>query len=481
MTMRSIWAPACCVGTTWLTLLGGGCVPELQREPREPRVDVPADYGASAAAVTSARAPSSAQLSFREFFSDPQLAALIDLALKDNQELNIALLELDIAQAEVLAREGEYLPKVGIVAGAELEKVGEDTSQGRSDEAHHLPEDLPDYLFGLRASWELDIWGKLRDATDAAAKRYLSSVEGRKFVVTGLVAEVADSYYELLALDSQLEVLQQNIDLQQAALEVVKVQKQVGRVTELAVKRFEAEVLENQSRLYTVRQRLFEAESRLNLLLGRFRRPIARGGRDLMLLAPAPVRQGLPSELLENRPDVKRAELELAAARLDVDVARKQFYPSLEIDAGVVYNSFKAASLVDTPASLAYLVAAELTQPLWNRNELTAEYFSANSRQMQAVFDYERTILTAFNEVSNDLVMVQNLANSYQLKVREVEKLEESIAISADLFRSARADYMEVLLTRRDALDAQLELIETKKQQLSARVKLYRALGGGWQ
>ncbi len=479
--MRSDRSTVCLAGAAWLTLLGAGCVPELQREPREARTRVPDDYGGAAAAVSSGQGPSAAELSFREFFGHPQLAALIDLALENNQELNIALLELDIAQAEVLAREGEYLPKVGIVAGAELEKVGEDTSQGRADEAHHLPEDLPGYVFGLRASWEIDIWGKLRDATDAAAKRYLASVEGRKFVVTGLVAEVADSYYELLALDAQLEVLKQNIDLQQAALEVVRVQRQAGKVTQLAVKRFEAEVLKNRSRLYAVQQLRFETENRLNFLVGRFRQPIVRGPLGLMALAPGPVRQGLPSALLENRPDVKRAELELAAAKLDVDVARKEFYPSLEIDAGVVYSSFKAASLVDTPASLAYLVAAELTQPLWNRNALTAEYFSASSRQLQAVFDYERTILTAFNEVSNNLMAVENLAGGYALRAQEVQRLEESIAISADLFRSARADYMEVLLTRREALEAQMELIETRKQQLGARVKLYRALGGGWR
>lgn len=473
--MRSRWPATSLIGLAWMSLLHAGCVPELQQEPREAVTAVPESYGGAQEEANSG------QVSFREFFTDPQLTALIDLALQNNQELNIALLEIDVAQAEALAREGEYLPKVGLNLGAGLEKVGEDTSQGRSDEGHNVSEHLPDYLVGLSASWEIDIWGKLRNAQEAAVKRYLATVEGRKFLVTGLVAEVADSYYELMALDNQLEVLEQNIDVQQTALEVVRLQKQVGRVTELAVKRFEAEVLKNQSRLYTIRQRITETENRINFLVGRFRQPVTRGSRELLVRAPEVVHAGVPSQLLENRPDVKQAELALEAAKLDVDVARKRFYPSFEINAGVAYNAFKMTTLVDTPASLAYLVAAELTQPLWNRKELTGGYFAASSKQMQAVLEYERTILAAFNEVANQLTMVQNLERSYELGAQEVERLEEAIAISSDLFRSARADYMEVLLTRRDALDAQMELIETKRRQLGAVVRLYRALGGGWQ
>lgn len=457
-------------------LAGAGCVPELQRPLREPDTAVPDAWGDTAPSTSSSGA-----VDFRSFFADPHLVELIEAALRGNQELNIALLEVDLAQAEVLEREGKYLPEVALRAGAGLEKVGEDTHQGRSDDELGVPEHLPDLMFGLSASWEIDIWGKLRDAADAATARYLATVEGRRFLVTGLVAEVADSYYELLALDNRLEILRENIEVQQAALEVVKLQKQVGRVTELAVKRFEAEVLKNQSSLYGVQQQIVETENRLNLLLGRFRGPIARSSRDFMAGAPATVHAGLPVELLQNRPDVRRAELELEAAKLDVQVARARFYPSLELDARVLYNSFKAATLVDTPASLAYLVAAELTQPLWNRNELTAGYLSAGSRQLQAVYEYERTILRAYNEVLNQLAMIDNLERSYQLRSQELARLDESIAISSDLFKAARADYMEVLLTRRDALEARMELVETRRRQLGAVVKLYRALGGGWE
>jgi NodT family efflux transporter outer membrane factor (OMF) lipoprotein len=416
----------------------------------------------------------------KTFFTDPQLMALIDQALSKNQELHIAELEVAISQFEVLAKEGEYLPKVAIGAGAGIEKVGEDTSQGRADEATRVHQHLPDYVAGLGLSWEIDIWRKLRNAKDAAAKRYLSGIEGRRFLVTSVVAEVATSYYELMALDNLLEVLKLNIQVQKDALEVVRIQRKVGRVTELAVKRFEAEVLKNQSRLYVIQQQINETENRLNTLVGKFREPITRYSRDFVARTANPIREGVPAQLLANRPDVKQAELQLEAAKLDVEVARARFYPSLGIEGAIGYHSFKAASFVDTPASLAYLLAARLVAPVWNRNELTATYYSANSKQMQAVWNYERTIVRAYNEVSNQLTAIQNLESSYGLQSQQVTRLDESVNISTDLFKSARADYMEVLLTRRDALEAQMELIEIKRQQMCAVVKLYRALGGGW-
>lgn len=468
-----------------VALLVAGCVPSLEVEPREPETATPLSYigsGTQTAPPPASEAPAPAQPSIKQFFADdPALTRLIDVALRRNQELLITNLEVDISNWEVLAKQGEYLPKVGVNASAGLEKVGEDTSQGRSDEAHRVKEHLPDYLFGLSASWEIDIWGKLRDARDGAAKRYLSGVEGRKFLVTGLVAEVASSYYELMALDNLLELLEQNLEVLSDALGVVRLQKQAGKVTELAVKRFEAEVLKNRSRLFVVRQEINETETRLNLLLGQYRQPVDRDSRGFGTRSSARIAQGLPAALLQNRPDVRQAELELEAAKLDVGVARASFYPAVSIDGELVYHSFRAASLVDTPASLAYLIAARISAPLWNRYELTATYFAANARQMQAVLEYERTIVRAFNEVANQLTAIQNLEGSQALLTQQVERLGESVAISGDLFRSARADYMEVLLTRREALEARMELIETRRKRMVAEVKLYRALGGGWE
>tara|TARA_R110002073_G_scaffold42092_1_gene118233 strand:+ start:56 stop:1573 length:1518 start_codon:yes stop_codon:yes gene_type:complete len=429
----------------------------------------------------------SAGLLIDSFFDDPKLLALVDEALSNNQELNIVRQEFVIAQSEILARRGEYLPFVGAGAGAEIEKVGEYTSQGASDASDEIrpgrrvPEHLQNYVLGLSASWEIDIWNKLRDATKSAVMRYLSTVEGRNVLITQLVAEIAHTYYELLALDSQLDVLNRNIQIQSDALRIVRAEKNAGRVTELAVQRFEAEVLDTRSRVFEIRQAMVKSENYLNFLVGRFPQSIARENAAWLAGTPPVVRTGVPVQLLENRPDIRRAELELTAAKLDVDVARKSFYPSLSLEAAVGVEAFRPESLTVLPESILYNAASNLTAPLINRRALTAGYYSANSRQMQAVLSFERTLREAYMETVNLLAAISNLTSTYQLKAQQVATLESAVAISNQLFVSARADYMEVLLTRRDALNSQMELIETKKQQFSAIIDMYKALGGGWR
>lgn len=461
-----------------------GCAPSLEgNEPREPNKNVPANFGAHAGVASGGASPatSAAQAKWKEFFRSAELRSLIDTALKNNQELNIQVQEIIIAQNEISARQGEYLPKVNAVAGAGVEKVGKYTSQGASDEATGLPENLGNFTFGLTASWEVDVWKKLRNAAKAATYRYLASIEARNFVVTQVVAEIARSYYDLIALDNELDVLNRNIEVQTNALEVVKLEKQAARVTELAVQRFEAEVLKNKSRIYDVEQERVQAENRINFLVGRYPQPVARNSQEFKAPLPNDIHAGLPSQLLENRPDVRQAEMELEAAKLDVKSAKAAFYPSLSIDAGVGYRTFNIEHLVTTPASLLYGVAGGLTAPLLNRKAIAAQYRSANAMQLQAVFNYEKTLLQAFTDVANQMAMIDNLNKSYELQSQQVETLGRSVEVSNVLFQSARADYMEVLMTRRDSLEAELSLIETKKRQFQAMVNVYQALGGGWR
>jgi outer membrane protein TolC len=198
-------------------------------------------------------------------------------------------------------------------------------------------------------------------------------------------------------------------------------------------------------------------------------------------LVPATVKTGISSQLLNNRPDILQAEHELAAAKLDVQVARKEFYPSLDISAAFGLQAFKPSYLFRLPESLLYNLAGDLTAPLLNKNAIKAEFNSANSRQVQAIYNYERTLLNAFTEVSTQLSNIDNLEKGYFYKNQEVIALNKSIDVSNELFKSARADYLEVLMTQRDVLDAKLELIETKKQQLNDVVNVYKALGGGWK
>ncbi|GAA4469416.1 TolC family protein [Nemorincola caseinilytica] len=426
-----------------------------------------------------------AHISWKDYFADPYLSALIDTALSRNQELNITLQEIEIARNEVRARKGEYLPFVGLQAGAGMDKVARYTNIGAMEAnaeikpGKEMPEPLGDFALAARASWEVDIWHKLRNAKKAAVNRYLASVEGRNFVVTNLVAEVADNYYELLVLDNELDIVLKNIDVLNNALRIVKLEKEAAKVTELAVRKFEAEVLRTQSLQYGIQQQITETENRINFLLGRYPQHIQRSSVSFGDIVPKAVSAGIPSQLLTNRPDIRRAEQELAAAKLDVKVAKARFYPSLGISAAVGYRAFNPTYLVD-PASLLYSLAGDLMAPLVNRNAIKATYYTANAKQVQAVYNYERTILNGYVEVANQLSRISNLARTYDMRSQQVQALTRSIDISTDLFRSARADYMEVLMTQRDALEARFELIETKKQQLNAMVSIYKALGGGW-
>ncbi|RAU82926.1 TolC family protein [Pontibacter arcticus] len=427
-----------------------------------------------------------AKITWKAYFTDTYLTSLIDSALQRNQELNITLQEIQVAQSEVRARKGEYLPSVGIQAGAGLDKVARYTNIGAMeattniDREKEMPEPLPDFMVGAYAKWEVDIWHKLRNAKKASVLRYLSSVEGKNFMVTNLVAEVATSYYELLALDNQLEIVKQNIGIQTNALEIVKAQKKATRVNELAVRRFEAQVLGTRSLQYNIQQSIVETENKINFLLGRYPQPIPRNSQAFNDFVPAATHAGIPAQLLESRPDIKQAELDLAAAKLDVKVAKANFYPSLGITAGLGIQAFDPSYLLKSPESLLYTLAGDLTAPLLNRNAIKATYYTANAKQLQAVYNYERTVLKAYLEVANQLANINNLERSYDLKSKQVQALTQSITISNELFKSARADYMEVLLTQREALESRFELIETKMQQLTAHVAMYQVLGGGW-
>jgi multidrug efflux system outer membrane protein len=469
------------VGIACISLLYTGCAVKSLVKKTENK-NVPADFSNA----TPQDSLNSATLKWKEYFTDSNLVALIDTALIRNQELNIMMQEIRIAQNEVRARKGAYLPFVNAGVGAGVARTPLYTSQGASDAVNDItpgqrvPVDLPNYAFGLNASWEVDIWKKLRNAKKSAVYNFLATQEGRNFMITNLIADIASSYYELMALDNQLEILKQNIAIQQNALEIVRLEKQAAKVTELAVRRFEAEVLKNQSRQFYIMQQITVTQNRINFLVGRFPQPITRNSSTFITAKSDTSHAGIPSQLLQNRPDIRQAEQQLAAAKVDVKVAKANFYPTFMITGGVGYDAFNPKYLVTTPESLIFTIAGDLIGPLINRNAIKANYLSANARQVEAAYNYERTILRAYLEVANQQSNMVNLEKSYNLKSKQVEALTQSINISTGLFRSARADYMEVLLTQRDALESKFDLIETKMQQMHARVNIYQALGGGW-
>lgn len=475
---------------TWLAIASftvavttTGCkVFQLDETKTENTSTIPANYNGSQDSTKNI-----ADQNWNQYFDDPNLAALIDTALHNNQELNIVLREIKMANNEVMARRGEYLPTAGVGAAAGVDKAARYTTQGATEEAidiapdHPTPQAVPDMMLGAYASWEVDIWHKLRNAKQSAYNRYLSSTEGKNFLVTNLVAEIANEYYELLALDNELDIVKQNIEIQTNALQIVRLEKEATRVTELAVRKFEAEVYRTKSLQFDIQQKIVETENRINFLVGRYPQPVVRTTQSFNTISiDSTVEAGIPSQLLENRADIRQAEMDLVAAKLDVKVAKAQFYPSFTIRAGVGFQAFNPAYLLRSPESMMFSLAGDLMAPLVNRAGIKAKYYNANYKQIQAVYTYEQRILNAYIEVANQLSNINNLQQSFALKNQQVEALNQSILISTDLFKSARADYMEVLMTQRDALESKFELIETKKELFHARVNIYRALGGGW-
>lgn len=427
-----------------------------------------------------------AEIDWRAYFGDARIIALIDTALHNNQELNIVLQELIVNQNEVLEKSGEYLPSVSAGAGLAAEKPGRFTRDGavehslEIEEGIEFPEPLGDFQFGAVASWEVDIWRKLRNSRDATQLRYLAANEGRNFLISNLVAEIAHSYYELMALDNLLEIINNNASIQEEALRKVKIQKQNAKTNQLAVNRFEAQLLKTQNLQYDVRQQIVETENRINFLVGRYPSTIDRNTVGFMDLGIDSIQAGVPALLLHNRPDIRQAEYELQAAKLDLQVARADFYPSLDISASTGFQAFKPEFLLK-PESILFNLAGDLAAPLVNKKAIRARYNMASGRQVQAVYQYEQTVLNAYTDVLNQLTKLDNYANSFATKQREVDILSESVNIANTLFRYAKADYVEVLLTQEEVLDAKMELVETKLQQLQAKVEIYRALGGGWR
>lgn len=431
-----------------------------------------------------------ASIPWQQFFKDPYLRDLIDSALRHNYELQTAGEQVKISGAVLMAAKHAWLPAASISASAGIDKYGKYTLNGVGNfdtnlspnisKDQRIPDPVPDLFLGLRSSWEIDLWGKVKDRKRSALMHFLASAQGQRLVTTLLVAEVATHYYELIALDSQLVVLQKNIALQESALATVSVQKEAGRATLLAEQQFQAQLLDTRSREYTTRQRLLEVESQLNYLLGRFPQHIPRSKQLEADTLAAAWKPGIPAAILANRPDVKQAELQLGAAKADISAARKAFFPSLNITPYAGYNAFKAGLLLQ-PASFAYGVLGGLTAPLFNQKQLSAQYQMSQAGAKMAWNNYQQQILRAYQEVAVALGNISNQQQVYTLKMQEVGVLQNAVSTANDLFLGGYASYLEIITAQKSVLEAELSLIQARRQMLTGTVQLYQALGGGWR
>lgn len=466
-----------------MLLAMSGCNIPCLRHP-EPGAELPGDFNGAVSSYNSA------QIGIDEFFNDAALSQLIAQGLVSNLELKVRNQEVEIASNEILARRGAYLPFIFGGGRAGFDRTSRFTPLGAAeDQLTHpngrFPDPLPNVGLSANLFWRIDIWRELRNARDAAMERYCKAVESRDYFVTQLVAETAQNYYELAALDKRLEFLNQNIAIQQRSLEVAKAQKEAARGTELAVQRFLAEVRKNESQRLIVKQQIIEVENQINFLVGRYPQGVDRATWDLIRLDASVLSVGVPADLLENRRDIRAAEHELEASGLDVLVARARFFPRLDLTARVGTETFDPRYLFD-PGAFVVGAAGEMIAPLINRKAIQADYMNANARQLQAVYDYQKTVLSAFTEVINSMAKVENYGQSVAIKQEQVKALEESVDVAYKLFGSpigeefAKVEYVDVLLATRDLLDARTVLIETKQQQLTAIIDTYQALGGGY-
>lgn len=427
-----------------------------------------------------------ASINWKNYFADPVLVGLIDTALMYNQDVLIAAQKIEMARANVRLSKGLAYPSVSAFATAGQQKFGDYTMNAAGNRGttiykdQPVPVNLQDYSFGLQSSWEVDFWSKLKNTRRAAVAQYLSSVEGRNWTVTNLVAEIATGYYELLALDNELDIITNAIQLQDSALQVVRVQKQAGAVNELAVKQFEAQVLSSKKMEIDVRQKISEAEAKINFFLGRYPQTITRNKSAFAHPIPVQVKVGIPTDLLKYRPDVKQAEFDLEASKANVSVAKAAFYPTFTIS-GTISNDAFRTSVLFTPQSFAYNALGNLIAPVINRSALKAQFMTATAVQIEALYNYQKIIMNSYMEVYNEMVNLKSVEQALDLKNREVNALNSAVNSSNILFKTGRANYLEVLNVQGNVLQSKIELVETMKNQYSSVVSIYKALGGGWK
>jgi HAE1 family hydrophobic/amphiphilic exporter-1 len=468
------------IGGAILLLGAGGCkVANLQQMPDVK--PLPVSIGAAE--------HDTLQLEFKKLFPDTFLVALIDSTLANNTDIKIALQRIARAEAQLAARRGAMLPSVDGVVSGNAERYGDYTMDGVGNFDTNLSPNISkdqqiplnpytETFVGLRSNWEIDLWGKLKHLKNASVAQLMASREGRRLVITELVAHLSQQYYRLLALDAELKMLQKNIALQEEGLEIVKAQKAGGRATKLAVQQFAAQVMNTKAIRYQLLQERQQLENEINVLKGTYAGDIPRD--TALPVQHAVFQDGISSSFLLRRPDVRQAELEMAAARENVRAARAAFLPSLVISPYIGLDAF-TPGLLFKGGSGVYGLAGGLTAPVFHQRELRSRYKMVNAGNREAVYRYQQKLLYAYNEVATNMSAVENFQSALALRQQQVQQLREAVVTARDLYLSGYANYLEVIMAQRTVMEAELELIREKRDIFLAVVKLYRSLGGGWE
>lgn len=432
------------------------------------------------AEVSSDDSSSIATIPWRDFFSDATLQLLIDTAIVHNIDLQLAIKNIAAAQATLRQAKAGYIPNINLQVGANSSNPSNNSLNGISLNQFLGTNHIEDYTAALALTWEADIWGKIKNQKAEALATYLQTEEAKKAVQTQIVSYVAQGYYNLLMLHEQLKIARQNLALNDSTLSIIKEQYEVGEITRLALEQAEAQRLAAASLIPDFEQQINIQENALSVLSGKLPAAIAtKSGLDNIRI-PEKINSGVPSLLLSRRPDVKRAELAVAAALANQRYTRANMYPSLVISAQAGVNSFKASNWFNIPASVFGTVAGGITQPILQRRQLKTNYELATIDYEKNVIQFRQSVITAVGEVSDALIALNKLKEKQSIAVDRTKKLQSAIHNADLLFNTGMANYLEVITAQSNVLQSELELAQIKKAQLVAVVDLYRSLGGGW-
>lgn len=458
-----------------LFLLFTGCKvsKDIEAEP-----EVPTAYrGGTALADTT----TIADIEWKSFFPDTALQELIDKAILGNNDLQIALKNIEAAR--LLHRQSKWgnVPQANLAVTANSTIPSENSLNGLSANNFLGTSHVEDYNAAVSVSWEADIWKKISSRKKEALALYLKTEEAKKAIQTELVAGVAQGYYNLVMLDAQLAIAKKNLELRENTVRMIKLQFEAAQVTSLAVEQADAQRLSAAQIVPQLEKEIILQENALSILTGELPDEINRTGNIDLVALHAELKTGVPAAILSRRPDVKSFEYELQAANARVGVTKAQMYPALNITAGGGLNSFKADNWFNMPSSLFGMVAGSLTQPLLNNRRLKTEYEVAKIEREKAVIAFRQSVLVAVGEVSDALVNIEKLKQEQEFAAQRVASQQKATNNADMLFKSGMANYLEVITAQGVALQSELDLAALKRNQLAAVAELYRSLGGGWK
>lgn len=423
-------------------------------------------------------------MEWREYFLNEKLRKLIEAAIQGNADLAVATERVAAARAQLAAASGLLLPVVQGLSQIGARRFGLYTMDGAGNKTTPIyrgrlvPRDLPDYQLAAQASWEIDLWGRLSAIENAAVHRTLASQEGRRLIQTMLISEVASAYYEVLALDASKRVVDSYIEVQRQSVDAIGAQQAAGAANQLARQQFEARLRQLESSRVEIDIALATAETTINSLIGRGAQSIDRSPMDAEIAQLPPHVYAVPAELLRNRPDVRQAEYELAAARADVEAAAAAFLPSVNISAAAGIQAFRPDLLLDR-GSIIYSLLGGITAPIFNRTALEATLSLASAMQREALVNYRRVLNDSALEVHQHLVHIQNF-DQVEYSLLEQAKLETSSEkVAQALFATGRSTYIELLGIRQARLEVEMQVIDTRRRKLQTLIGLFRAIGGG--